>query len=777
MDYNFAQIEKKWQDKWLRESKFEPLKNYKLPKKYILSMFPYPSGNLHMGHARNYAISDAIARFWRKENYNVLHPIGWDAFGLPAENAAIKNQVDPNSWTRNNIESMRNQLKSLGFSFAYDRELATCDYDYTKWEQYLFIKFYNQGLIYRKKAKLNFCEKDQTVLANEQVIDNKCWRCDEPISFKELNQYYFNIKSYQDELLEDLKLLENNWPNQVIKMQQNWIGKTKGFKISFSIENQQNSTKIQQIKLFCDTKTDFEKIAFINLSSDHKLVQELLSLNMIDNKKITDIQLSTNDLANKQILFYQLPINAYNLISNQTIPIIVSNYAHLKYKNDACLGFYDFESERDFKVVKTLNIPQPNIKVNVKDLFDKKIIISHTHYNLKDWGISRQRYWGTPIPLIHCSSCGIVPEDEAKLPILLPEVKTFKSSHNVLQENNEWLYVSCPKCNKPATRETDTLDTFVESSWYFLRYTTPKKDRWDNLFTNDLPYFNQVDQYIGGIEHAILHLLYARFFTKLLNKMDLINFNEPFKKLLTQGMVLKDGAKMSKSKGNVVTPGELIQQYGADTARLFVLFAAPPENDLEWSDAGVEGSFKFIKRIVANSNKILRIDKQIFVTENLTTQEKAIRFKLHKTLEKYYDLFENETTNYSFNTLIAYTMELLNELSNTENHYIWTEAYYILLNVLEPFIPHIAWELSYYLFEGKNLTHLKVDQSAFELDTIKYAITINGKVRGELEVDKNQNHELIINMAKEIVKKWIEDKQIIKEILVPNKIINFVIKN
>ncbi|UUD37270.1 Leucine--tRNA ligase [Mycoplasmopsis californica] len=779
MEYDFEKIEKKWQLKWKRNGSFETKNNFKLPKKYILSMFPYPSGRLHMGHVRNYAISDAIARFWRKENYNVLHPIGWDAFGLPAENAAIKNKSEPSAWTRSNINTMRDQLQELGFSFAYERELATCDYDYTKWEQDLFIKFYNEGLIYRKKASLNYCEKDQTVLANEQVVNNRCWRCDEPIVLKELNQYYFNIKKYQNELLEDLELLKNNWPDQVIKMQQNWIGKSNGYLIDCPIIDKQKLTKISKISIFTTENIDFNTLAFINLSYDHPLVKELIENNKIDAKKLEKIKLLTNDLTNQNFSYYELPVSAKNPLNpSGELKIVVTNYAHLKYKNDVIFGLFSEEkTDRDNQIISELKIHKmPEIEYDINKLIKDKIIKKETHFNLKDWGISRQRFWGTPIPLVHCEKCGIVPEDIKNLPIKLPKIKVLKSSKEALKENKEWLHTTCPKCHEFATRETDTLDTFMESSWYFLRFTTPKKDRIEKMFTKELDYFNQVDQYIGGIEHAILHLLYARFFTKLLYKMKIVKFKEPFKKLLTQGMVLKDGAKMSKSKGNVVDPSELISKYGADTARLFILFAAPPENDLEWSSAGVEGSFKFIKKLIANIGNVIKVDKQI-TPKDLSDTDKEIRFKIHKLLEKYYTTFMDENTTYSFNTIIALAMEVLNDLAKTRNYEVWTEAYYIMLNVLEPFIPHIASELSQELFLSSNLRHLILDQNALVLDYVKYAVTINGKVRGEMQVDRSTGKELVLAKAKEIAAKWLEGKEILKEIFIPGKLVNFVIKN
>lgn len=767
MIYDFKNIEKKWQKIWLDKNMFEPKRNFNLPKKYVLSMFPYPSGKLHMGHARNYAISDAIARFFRKENYNVFHPIGWDAFGLPAENAAIKNGAEPSKWTRDNIQNMRSQLQELGFSFAYNYELATCDYDYTKWEQFLFIKLFEAGLIYKKKAKLNYCQKDQTVLANEQVINNKCWRCDEDIVLKELEQYYLNIKKYEQELLDDLKLLENKWPAQVLKMQKNWIGKTNGYQIKFKLEND------LILDVFEAENIKIENIAFINISAEHSLVNSLVKENKISASEVAQIKLSTNDLTLKSIKFLQLPLFALNPFSNQKLPIIITNYAHIKFKNDICLGFFTKEQNtKDFQIINSLNLIPFNKKEIIKN---NEFITKATHFNLKDWGISRQRFWGTPIPLIICNSCGIVPEKIENLPVKLPQINKLINSQTALIENEEFINTTCPKCNQKAKRESDTLDTFVESSWYFMRYSVPKNKRWEQIFNNQTSYFNTVDYYVGGIEHAILHLLYSRFFTKALRDLNLVNYSEPFEKLITQGMVLKDGAKMSKSKGNVVEPSQLIEKYGADTARLFILFAAPPENDLEWNAAGVEGCFKFINKLVNYSGRAYKIDKFIKAS-NLNTQVKETRRKLYLALKKYYETFSLPNSNFSFNTIISSCMEIIKDLEESENASLWTEAYWIILNILEPFIPHICFELSSKIFSLKNLEHIEIDQSAFELGYKKYAITINGKLRAELQVFDFELEEEIIKKAKEVVSKWLLNMQIVKQIFIPGKIINFVVK-
>ncbi|VEU58273.1 class I tRNA ligase family protein [Mycoplasmopsis gallinacea] len=773
-DFDFQQIDKKWQENWSNSNYFEPKNDYSLPKKYILSMFPYPSGRIHMGHVRNYSIGDAIARYYRRRGFNVFHPFGWDAFGLPAENAAIKNQIHPGEWTYKNIESMDQEIKKLGLSFAWNYELITADSSYTKWEQFIFIKMWEKGLIYKKKSSLNFCEFDNTVLANEQVIDNKCWRCDNEIVQKEMDTYYLKITDYANELVQDLEILKNHWPNQVLTMQKNWIGMKNYFVLDFNLELS-HSIKFELNVL----ESNFENIqnaAMIAISTKHPLVEHLRDKNLLTEEQIQTIEkininVNAKDFSEK--LCVDLKLEAFNVKLEKNLPIYITDFASNNPNKLAMLVSLKNKSHAAF-------VEKNQIKVNT-DFFhyvEPRDFNNETHYNLRDWGISRQRYWGTPIPLIKCDTCGIVPEEIKSLPVLLPKDVTFDGKGNPLDKSEQWKKVACPKCKKEATRETDTLDTFFESSWYFLRYTTPTSMRDDVLFDKKaLKYWGRVDEYIGGIEHAILHLLYSRFFTKALRDLGLCDISEPFENLLTQGMVLKDGAKMSKSKGNVVEPSEMIAKFGADTTRLFILFAAPPQKELEWSDSGVNGCFKFISRLYSKTDLILKdfkVKEHSF--ENLSSEEKNARYKLYLGMKKSIDTFEDRRNEYAFNTIISWAMETLNAYENIDNPVLISEMFYVLLNILEPFIPHFAWEISNKYFNLENLTDFSIDQKALELDEVKYGVSVNGKFRAEISVSKNATKEQVLEIAKKEVAKWLQDSTIVKEIFVPNKLINIVIK-
>lgn len=804
MTYNPREVEKKWQKKWQDSNEFEPKSDFSLPKKYILSMLPYPSGSLHMGHVRNYSIGDAIARYYRKAGFNVLHPIGWDSFGLPAENAAIKHNLHPKTWTYENIANMQKSLKSLGFSFSQTREFSTSDPIYTKWEQQFFTQMWDKGLVYRKKAYLNWCPNDNTVLANEQVIDGKCWRCDTPVVQKEMYQYYLKITDYADELLEDLNTLQDKWPNQVITMQKNWIGKSTGLEFSLKLESLFGD--IHSLEVFTTRADTIYGVTYCAIAPEHSLAMYLINNNLIDQTKIDTIKSMQNmmfkDRVSREKEGVSLGIYAIHPLTNERLEIFVANFVLMDYGSGAvmCVPAHD---ERDFEFAKKYNLPIKKVINNDSDraFCDDGILINSDKFNglsgakareaiiehfsrlnigkkvvnfkLKDWGISRQRYWGSPIPLIHCEACGIV--KEVNLPVLLPDDVKFNGEGNPLFLHSSWKYTKCPKCNKDAIRECDTMDTFMESSWYFLRYTTPR-DMWeDSAFSDkDLKYWLNVDEYIGGIEHAILHLLYARFFTKVLRDLSYLNIDEPFERLLTQGMVLKNGFKMSKSKGNVVDPKEIIETYGADTARLFILFAAPPVKELEWNDNALEGAYRFINKIFSNASKVKEKNFNNLKFDHLTKDEKYARKKIYKALLKYEYTFSN--SEYPFNTLIASCMEAFNALCAQENEDVWYEGYYILLNILEPIIPHTSFELSDKLFNCENLSVLRVDHSALQSDTINIAITINGKKRTELEVANNLSKEEVLNLAKDRVQKWLDQKEIIKEIVVPNKLVNFVIK-
>lgn len=824
MEYNAKVIEKKWQKFWEENHLYEPKPDKSLPKKYILSMFPYPSGNIHMGHVRNYCISDAIARKFRKDGFNVLHPIGWDAFGMPAENAAIKHKTHPKVWTYSNIENMKRQLYSLGFSFSKSRELATCDSIYSKWEQKLFIAMWEKGLIYRKKGFLNWCPKDQTVLANEQVIEGKCWRCDTPVVQKEMYQYYIKITQYAQELLDDLDTLEGKWSNQVLTMQRNWIGKSKGLSFAFLLEKKIEYSKesLESIEVFTTRPDTIFGASFVALAPEHSLVKAVLEnaqnygISKEQEAQIVAIQnTSERERAQQEKLGIPLGISVIHPLTQVKIPLWVANFVLMSYGSGAVMSV-PAHDERDYEFAKKYNLPiipviapkdsDDKVQENscVKDFYDGNGILIHSdkfngldneeakvriieyfeknqlgravvNFKLRDWGVSRQRYWGTPIPLIHCEQCGIVPEQN--LPVSLPEDIVIDGEGNPLDKHPTWKYCTCPKCGKNAIRETDTLDTFVESSWYFLRYTTPQELRQDEMFSHeDERYWMNVDEYIGGIEHAILHLLYSRFFTKVLRSLGFTDSNEPFSHLLTQGMVTKEGAKMSKSKGNVVDPEEIIAQYGADTARLFILFAAPPVRELEWNDSALEGSYRFIKRLCAKVEKIQKTQNLPKIqSQNLNQKEKYARKKVYEALKKYKETFSHEN-GFTFNTLIAACMEALNALNEQDSVEVWSEGYFILLNVLEPIIPHICWELSQEYFDLKNLKGIPIDNEALKEDSIVMAITINGKRRGEVKVDLDTEEKQILEFAKIEVAKWIEDKEILKEIVVPNKLVNFVVR-
>lgn len=819
MEYNPKVIEKKWQDLWEQGAAYEPKEDKNLPKKYILSMFPYPSGNIHMGHVRNYCISDAIARKFRKEGYNVLHPIGWDAFGMPAENAAIKHKTHPKEWTYSNIENMKSQLYSLGFSFSKTREFATCDTIYSKWEQSFFIAMWEKGLIYRKKGLLNWCPNDQTVLANEQVIEGKCWRCDTPVVQKEMYQYYIKITDYAEELLQDLETLEGKWPNQVLTMQRNWIGKSEGLSFAFDLEESigKDDCVISTLEVFTTRPDTIYGVSYCALAPEHPLVKAMLENAQdygISKEVVEQIQALQNtserERAQQEKIGIPLNINAVHPLNGKKIPLWVANFVLMGYGSGAVMSV-PAHDERDFDFAKKYHLPiipviKPKDSTQVNDFYAedgvlinsegydgleseeaKKAIIAHfeksgkgkavVNFKLRDWGISRQRYWGTPIPLIHCESCGIVPESLEKLPVALPEDVSIDGEGNPLDKHLSWKHCACPKCGKNAMRETDTLDTFVESSWYFLRYTTPQNLRnSEAISAKDAQYWMDVDEYIGGIEHAILHLLYARFFTKVLKSLGYTQSNEPFSNLLTQGMVTKDGAKMSKSKGNVVNPEEIIAQYGADTARLFILFAAPPVRELEWNDSSVEGSYRFIKRLCAKIEKVQKTSVlPKIVGENLSQTEKYARKKVYEALKKSSETFTHES-GYAFNTLIAACMEALNALNAQDNAEVWSEGYFILLNVLEPIIPHICWELSQEYFNLANFTPIVVDESALKEDCVAMAVTINGKRRGEIKVAVNAKDTEVLALAKVAVEKWIAEVTIVKEIVVPNKLVNFVVK-
>ncbi len=816
MSYNHTKIEKKWQDYWAENASFEPSDDFSKEKKYILSMFPFPSGRLHMGHVRNYAISDAFARYYRQQGFNVLHPIGFDSFGMPAENAAIKNGSHPKEWTYANIDYMKNEFYSLGFSFSKKRELATSDELYTKFEQGFIIDMFNKGLLYREKGLLNWCPHDQTVLANEQVVDGCCWRCDTPIVKKDMNQYYFKITEYADELLEDLARLEGGWPKQVLTMQENWIGKSNGLAFDLFFDDASRAklnAQFDSFDVFTTRPDTIYGVSYAALAPEHKIVTFMIENNLLSEDIVNQIKAMKNSSSierQKEKSGVALGINVIHPLTQKEIPVWVANFVLMDYGSGAVMAV-PAHDDRDYDFAKKYDLPinavikpfdgeldistsaftetgelfnsgefdgmnSKKSQYNIIKMFEEKNIGKKTtNYKLKDWGISRQRYWGAPIPFVHCKECGLVMEKKENLPIALPEDVEITGEGNPLDRHPTWKYCKCPKCGGDATRETDTMDTFVESSWYFLRFCAAPSNWESEPFSKEqLSYWMGVDHYIGGIEHAILHLLYARFFTKVFRDLGYLEFDEPFDKLLTQGMVLKDGSKMSKSKGNTVDPDAIIEKFGADTARLFILFAAPPMQELEWSDSAVQGAHKFIKKFYEKRSQIIKMNTLPIIDHaKLSKEEKFARKKVYEALQRAQDVYNEK---YSFNTLIAGAMEAMNALANQSNATILSEAYWILCSILEPIIPHVVWDISSEYFGLNNLAKQKILDEVFVEESITLGVSINGKNRAEIEVANDASKEDIIKQAKSAAAKWIESKEIIKEIVVPGKLVNIVVK-
>jgi leucyl-tRNA synthetase len=811
MSYNPSEIEAKWQKKWDDEKAFEPDDGYERKKKYILSMFPFPSGRLHMGHVRNYAIGDAFARYYRKQNLNVLHPIGWDAFGMPAENAAIKHGRHPKEWTYSNIDYMRKELNTLGLSFSKTREFATCDVLYTKWEQEFIIKMFEQKLLFRESTTVNWCESCHTVLANEQVEDGCCWRCDNAVQLKEMPGYYLDIIKYADELLGDLKLLEGKWPSQVLTMQSNWIGKSQGLEFTFELSassKEKLGGHFDRYTVFTTRPDTIYGVTYSALAAEHPITKYLCDNALLDEETVAKIAVIANmterERAQADKEGYALGISVIHPLTGEEIPVWTANFVLASYGGGAVMAV-PAHDERDFEFASKYALPVKRVisggeslpytlegalidsaaftglgnyeaKAKIIGMFEEAGFgKGTTNYRLRNWGVSRQRYWGAPIPFVHCKSCGLVPERVENLPIALPEDVEITGEGNPLENHPTWKHCACPVCGQEAIRETDTLDTFVQSSWYQFRYAThPNKWNTTGIDKEDANYWLGVDQYIGGIEHAILHLLYARFFTKVLRDLGYHNIDEPFENLLTQGMVLMDGAKMSKSKGNTVDPDALVEKYGADTARLFTLFAAPPAKELEWNDSAVEGAFRFIKRLYDRRSKVTQSTLPQIDHTVLSKESKLARVKVYEALQKSSDVYEK---SFSFNTLIAACMEALNALDKQDNALVWTEGMYIMLNLLEPIIPHVTTELSEVLFARKNLQRiLEVKEEVFVQENFVYVVMIGGKKRVEIEMSANVTQEEVLAAAKEAGAKWLEGMTILKEVVVPGKLVNLAVK-
>ena len=803
--YDFKKIEDKWQKIWTENGQYKTdTTDSSKPNYYTLEMFPYPSGNIHMGHVRNYSIGDVVARFKKMEGYNVLHPMGWDSFGLPAENAAIKHGVHPHKWTMANIEDMKGQLKLLGLSYDWEREVATSTPEYYKFTQEIFLKFLEAGLAYKKKSFVNWCPSCETVLANEQVVQGQCERCDAVVVKKDLEQWYFKTTAFAEELLNDLDTLDG-WPEKVKTMQRNWIGKSNGAELIFDIDGTDKSMTVYTTRP--DTTYG---VTFMVLAPESELVQELVKgteyeadVNAFIQKMHTktEIERTASDVEKEGMFIGKYVINPVN---GKKIPVWIANYVLADYGTGAIMAVPAHDDrDRDFAEKFNLDIipviDEDNKMINseefngmdAKDAFEgvvEKLAKENrgkktVNYRLRDWLLSRQRYWGCPIPVVYCDDCGIVPVDKKDLPVLLPtDVEFTGKGESPLTTSKEFATTACPCCGKEARREVDTMDTFVDSSWYFLRYIDPKNT--EEPFSKEaVNNWMPVDQYIGGVEHAILHLLYSRFFVKAFNSMGMLDFKEPFKNLLTQGMVLMDGSKMSKSKGNTVSPIEIINKYGADTARLFVLFAAPPERDLDWSEQGVEGCFRFLNRVYRLVDELAEVAKSNAEVKAVTKEDKAMRLVIHSTLKK---VTADLSEKFGFNTAIASLMELINEMYkykelDTRNDGIIREGIETIVTILAPFTPHIGEEL--WTMIGKegsvfNISWPAYDESALVQDEVEVIVQVNGKLRAKVSMDANISREDMekVAMEDEKVKAAIEGKNVVKVIAVPKKLVNIVVK-
>lgn len=821
--YNFTEIEKKWQDVWEKEDAFKTVEDYDKEKYYVLEMFPYPSGKLHMGHVRNYSIGDVIARFKRLKGYNVLHPMGWDSFGLPAENAAIKHDIHPAIWTDSNIAEMHRQLQGLGFSYDWDREVATCKEEYYKWMQWIFIQFYNKGLAYKKDNPVNWCPSCQTVLANEQVVDGCCERCHTPVTKKRLSQWYLKITDYADRLLKDLDNMPG-WPEKVKLMQKNWIGRSTGAEVTFEIENFE-----KKLQIYTTRPDTLFGVTYMVLAPEHPYVPELTdgteyeaAVKAYQEECQHKSEIERTSLTKEKTGVFT-GCYGINPVNGKKVPIFISDYVMMDYGTGAIMAVpahdqrdFEFAKKFDLDIIPVVDTQNPEIDINnlteafvaegiminsgkytgmnnkeaieeiTKDLEADGLGKAQVNYKLRDWLISRQRYWGCPIPMVYCEECGWVPEKEENLPVKLPtDVEFTGKGDSPLKTSKTFGETTCPCCGKKAVREFDTMDTFVDSSWYFLRYCDARNSE-KPFDKKKADYWMNVDQYIGGVEHAILHLLYARFFQMVMHDLGLVDAEEPFDNLLTQGMVIKDGAKMSKSLGNIVSPEEIQAKYGADTARLFILFAAPPEKELDWSDAGVEGSYRFLNRVYRLVQEYVNEIRGDFRgSETITIQnadDKALNFQLNATVKK---VTEDAGGRFSFNTAISSIMELVNALYKYKqgevNVPLMNDAIEKLILILNPFVPHITEELWNDLGHEDRVYQQvwpAFDPAALELENVEIIVQVNGKLKDKMAFEKNAEKSAIEEaaLASERVQDAIAGKSVVKTIVVPNKLINFVVK-
>ncbi len=817
-DYDHAAVESRARQYWDDHASFRVDIDPAREKFYCLCMFPYPSGKLHMGHVRNYTIGDVVSRFQRMRGKNVLQPMGWDAFGLPAENAAMKNKVPPAQWTYSNIDDMRAQLQQLGYAYDWERELATCHVDYYRWEQWFFIQLYKKGMVYKKEAEVNWDPVDQTVLANEQVIDGKGWRSGAPVERRKIPQWFIKITAYAQELLDDLDKLDG-WPERVRTMQQNWIGRSEGLEFEFQVKGEPHAMQVYT------TRPDtIMGVTYCAVAPEHALARKAAEADPALAEKIAALEVggvSEADMATIEKAGVDTGFKAIHPITGEEVPIWVGNFVLMSYGSGAVMSVPGHD-QRDYEFARKYGIPIKQVIAPADDTFacdldkeaftEKGVCINSgeldgksfqeafdhvaaqfesrgigrktINFRLRDWGVSRQRYWGAPIPMIKCDQCGSVPVPESDLPVVLPENVEFDGSGSPIKKMPEFYETDCPQCGGKAERETDTFDTFMESSWYYARFASPREEN-AMLDKNAMDYWLDVDQYIGGIEHAILHLLYARFFHKLMRDEGLVSTDEPFKRLLTQGMVLKDGAKMSKSLGNTVDPESMIEKYGADTVRMYMMFTSPPDQSLEWSDSGVEGAYRFLKRLW----KLLGDYKPATITvdpDSLDDTQKAARLKIHSTIQKVTDDYDRRQI---FNTAIAAVMELYNDINRFsnerdimdggQNQAVFQEAADAIVLLLAPIVPHMCHALWNHLgHEGAviDASWPGYDESALVKDSIEMVVQVNGKLRAKLEVaaDISKQDMEAAAIADENVKKFTDGLTVRKVIVVPGKLVNIV---
>ncbi|PCJ22861.1 MAG: leucine--tRNA ligase [SAR86 cluster bacterium] len=818
--YHPQSVEEAAQSYWTENDSFRVSEDKSKEKYYCLSMFPYPSGHLHMGHVRNYSIGDTMSRYQRMLGKNVLQPMGWDAFGLPAENAAIKNKVAPAKWTYGNIDYMREQLQRLGYAYDWSREIATCHPDYYRWEQWFFTRLFDKGLVYKKEAEVNWDPVDQTVLANEQVVDGRGWRSGAVVERRKIPQWFIKITDFAQELLDDLEKLDG-WPDKVRTMQSNWIGRSEGIELDFEVAGEDDEA-LKTLSVYTTRPDTLMGATYIAVAAQHPLALKAAKTNpelatFIEQQN--NIKLAEAEMAKMDKVGIDTGLIAIHPITGAKLPVFLANFVLMSYGSGAVMSV-PAHDQRDWEFAKKygLDIKQvirPEATDEVCDVdqlafVNKGILVNSgefdglnfeqaftaiekylsergkgkkkVNFRLRDWGVSRQRYWGSPIPIINCDACGPVPVPHKDLPVRLPEDIDLDESGSPLGKLAEFYKVDCPKCNAPAKRETDTFDTFMESSWYYARYAC--RDQSESMLDERADYWLPVDQYIGGIEHAILHLLYARFFHKLMRNEGLVSSDEPFTHLLTQGMVLKDGSKMSKSKGNTVDPLPLIEKYGADTVRMFTMFAAPPDQSLEWSDTAVEGSFRFLKRLwkIVSSHEPLSLSG--FSSLDMNEEQTKLRRKTHQTIQKVSDDYDRRHT---FNTAIAATMELLNAVSRFADSHkgnvdklVIQEALEASILMLAPVVPHFCHVLWEYLGHEEAVIDAswpQVDESALTQSTMLIVLQVNGKLRAKIEVAKDTDKAELENLAleHEVIKKYTEKGTVRKVIVVPGRLVNIVV--